>query len=158
MKEKRARFSIDNLTDDVAELGRNLWMAGLGAVAAVEEEGTKLYETVADTSSKRLAELQDEAAKIFDDLVKRGETTERRGREQITKRVEEVKDEVEATRKDIAARPKEFADKSEQAVAASVAKTLERLDVPTRAEVRTLTKTVERLTEQVAQLAAELEK
>ena len=156
MKEKRTTFRIENLPDDVAGLGRDLWMAGLGAVAAVEEEGKKRYETLTDPGRKRLAELQDEAARIFDDLVKRGENAERRGREQITERVEAVKEDVAAVREDVAARPRALAEKIEQTVAASVEKTLERLDVPTRAEVRTLTKTVERLTEQVAQLTASL--
>ena len=158
MKEKRTTFRIENLPDDAAELGRSLWMAGLGAVAAVEEEGTKFYQTVTDASSERLAGLQDEAAKIFDDLVKRGERAERRGREQIAERVEAVKEEVSAAREDVAARPKAIVEKIEQTVAASVEKTLERLDVPTRTEVQTLTQTVERLTEQVAHLTAGLEK
>lgn len=158
MKEKRTTISIENFPADVAELGRDLWMAGLGAVVTVEEEGTKFYETLTNTSTKRLAGLQDEAARLFDDLVKRGEKAERRGREQITERVEVVKKEMAAVREGVTARPRKLAEKIEQTVAESVEKTLERLDVPTRTEVRTLTKTVERLTEQVAQLAASLEK
>ena len=157
MKEKSTTYRLENLPDDVAELGRNLWMAGLGAVATVEEEGTKFYETLTDTSMKRLAGLQDEAARLFDDLVKRGGKAERRGREQVTERVEAVKEEMAAVREGVTARPRKLAEKIEQTVAESVEKTLERLDVPTRTEVRTLTKTVERLTEQVAQLAASLE-
>ncbi len=157
MKEKRTAFSIENFPGDVAELGRDLWMAGLGTIAAVEEEGTKFYETLIDTSSKRLSGLQEEAAKIFDDLVKQGEKAERRGREQVTARVEAVKEEVAAAREDVAARPRAIAEKIEQTVAGSVEKTLERLGVPTRTEVHLLTKTVERLTEQVAHLAASLE-
>ena len=157
MKEKRTTFSIENFPGDVAELGRDLWMAGLGAIAVVEEEGTKFYETVIDTSSKRLSGLQEEAAKIFDDLVKRGEKFEDRGRKQFAAQVEAVKEEVAAVREDVTARPRAVAAKIEQTAAASVEKTLERLAVPTRTEVRNLTKTVERLTRQVAQLAASLE-
>ncbi len=46
MKEKRTTLRIENFPADVAELGRDLWMAGLGAVATVEEEGTKFYQTL----------------------------------------------------------------------------------------------------------------
>ena len=157
MKEKRTTFSIENFPGHVAELGRDLWMAGLGAIAAVEEEGTKFYATWIDTSSKRLSGLQEEAAKVFDDLMKQGEKFEDRGRKQFAAQVEAVKEEVAAVREDVAARPRAVAQKIEQTVAASVEKTLERLAVPTRTEVRNLTKTVERLTRQVAQLAASLE-
>ncbi len=157
MKEKRTTFSIENFPGNVAELGRDLWMAGLGAIAAVEEEGTKFYATLIDTSSKRLSGLQEEAAKVFDDLMKQGEKFEDRGRKQFAVQVEAVKEEVAAVREDVAARPRTIAEKAEQTVAASVEKVLERLAVPTRTEVRNLTKTVERLTRQVAQLAASLE-
>ncbi len=153
MKEKRTTFSIENFPGHVAELGRDLWMAGLGAITVVEEEGTKFYETLIDTSSKRLSGLQEEAAKVFDDLVKRGEKFEDRGRKQFAA----VKEEVAAVSEDVTARPRAVAAKIEQTIAASVEKTLERLAVPTRTEVRNLTKTVERLTRQVAQLAAILE-
>ena len=157
MKDKRTTFSIENFPGHVAELGRDLWMAGLGAITVVEEEGTKFYETLIDTSSKRLSGLQEEAAKVFDDLVKRGEKFEDRGRKQFAAQVEAVKEEVAAVSQDVTARPRAIAEKAEQTVAASVEKTLERLAVPTRTEVRNLTKTVERLTRQVAQLAASLE-
>lgn len=157
MKDKRTTFDVETLSGDVADLGRDLWKAGLGAIATLEEESSKFYETVIDTSGKRLSEWQEEAAKVLDDLVKRGERAERRGREAVTARVEAVKEEAAAVKEDVAARPKAVAEKVEQRVAEAVEKTLERLDIPTRDEVRTLTKTVERLTQHLAQLTARLE-
>ena len=89
--------------------------------------------------------------------MKRGEKFEDRGRKQFAAQVEAVKEEVAAVSQDVTARPRAIAEKAEQTVAASVEKVLERLAVPTRTEVHNLTKTVERLTRQVAQLAARLE-
>ena len=157
MEKKQEPVTIKDLTGDVAEMGRDLWLAGLGAIAAVEEESTKMYENVLDTSSKRLKKLQEEATALFEDLVKRGEAFEQKGRKQITAQVEAVKEEVESVKEDFFTRQHEFTDKIEETVAGSVEKTLEKLEVPTRTEVRTLTKQVERLTEQVKKLAAGLE-
>jgi len=157
METKQETGRIKNLTSDVAEFGRDLWLAGLGAVATAEEEGVKLYENMLDTGSKRIKDLQEEATTLFDDLVKRGEAFEQRGREQITAQVEAVKEEVEAVKEDLTTRQHELTDKVEQTVTGSVEKTLEALEVPTRTEVRTLTEQVQRLTEQVKELAAGLE-
>ncbi len=156
--KKQAQRPIDTLTDDVADMARDLWLAGLGAVAAVEEESTKWYENLIDTSSKQLKDLQKEATKLFDDLVKRGETLEKKGRKQLNAQVEAVKDEVESVKETFTERQQEITDNIEKTVAGSVEKTLERLEVPTRTEVQTLTQQVERLTQQVRALAKGLEK
>lgn len=156
--KKQETFSIKNFTGDVADLSRDIWLAGLGAVATVEEESTKFYETLVDTSSQRIQMLQDEATKIFDDLVDRGKKVEHEGRKQLTERYEAVKKEVASVRLDFGERQKELTEKIEETVTGSVEKTLEHLDVPTRTEVRTLTRKVEGLTKQVKALAASLEK
>ncbi len=157
MEKKQEPLGIKNLIDDVAEFSRDLWLAGLGAVATVEEKGMKFYENLLDTSSKRLKDLQEEATKLFEDLVKRGEAFEQKGREQFTAHVEAVKEEVESVKEDLAERLQETTDKVEETVAGSVEKTLEALEVPTRTDVRALTEQVERLTAQVKELAAGLE-
>lgn len=156
MEKKQEPLGIKNLIDDVAEFSRDLWLAGLGAVATVEEKGMKFYENLLDTSSKRLKDLQEEATKHFEDLVKWGEAFEQKGRAQIAAQVEAVKEEVESVKEDLAARRQEITDKVEKTVAGSVEKTLEALEVPTRMEVRALTEQVERLTAQVKELTAGL--
>lgn len=153
MKKKQESPAIKNLTSDAAEFSRDLWLAGLGAVALVEEESLKFYENLLDTNSHRLKDLQEEATKLFDDMVKRGQAFEQKGRAQITAQVEAVKEEVESVKKDFTARGQEMTDKVEDAVTGSVEKTLEALDVPTRTEVQALTEQIERLTKQVKGLA-----
>ena len=143
MTTKQETLNIKNLTGDVAEMSRDLWLAGLGAVATVEEEGTKLYENLLDTSTDRLKNLQKEATTFFDDLVTRGEKFEH--------------DRLDPMIDDMGRPPTALMDKVEETVTGSVEKTLEKLEVPTRTEVHTLTKQVERLTAQVKQLAAGLE-
>ena len=146
--------TIKELTGDVAEMSRDFWLAGLGAVATVEEEGTKMYETLRESGNTRLTSLQKEATTFFDNRVTRGAAFEQKGRKQV----EVVKEGVETAREDFTERRQAFARKLEQTVTGSVEAALEKLEVPTRTEVRTLTQQVERLTRQVRQLAASLEK
>ena len=58
-----------NVQEEIKESAHKIWLAGLGALAAAEEEG----------------------AKMFNNLVERGEAYESRGREELAK----VKDKVE---------------------------------------------------------------
>ncbi|MFQ5570986.1 MAG: phasin family protein [Rhodothermales bacterium] len=154
MSDRPNRFTIETVAGDVAEASRNLWLAGLGTVVTVEEEGVKLYENMIRDGRKRWSTLQDDASRLFDDLVERGEKVEEKGWRQV----EAVKGDLHAAKDDLAKRRNAFADQVEQTVVGSVEKTLKRLDVPTRAEVRELTKTIEQLTEKVAHLATGLEK
>jgi poly(hydroxyalkanoate) granule-associated protein len=57
-KETKAKGS---LPDELTERGREVWLAGLGAMAAAEEEGTKL----------------------FNSLIEKGKSYESEGREQL---------------------------------------------------------------------------
>ena len=143
MKKKQEPLRIKTFTGDVAEMSRDMWLAGLGAVATVEEEGTKFYENLRETSTDRLKKLQEEATALFDDLVKRGEKFER--------------DRIDPMISDMGRPTKELAEQVEETVAGSVEKTLAKLDVPTRTEVHTLTEQVERLTAQVQELTVGLE-
>lgn len=141
-KEKEA-FRLSNLPGELIEKGRDLWLAGLGAVATVEKEGTELIETLEKQGDRLLSDLQKEANKFFKDLVKRGEQTEKEGRKRLTAVVSEVEE-----------RQKDVTGKLESLVSETVETALGRLDIPTRREVQTLTKKVEALTKQVDALTA----
>ena len=111
---------------ELKESAQKIWLAGLGALATAEEEGGKL----------------------FNNLVKKGEGFEERGKkavreasEKVSGRVEEVRDRAEST---IERMGDTFDEK--------VGNTLKRLGVPTREEIQKLTKRVEELTAKVDQL------
>jgi len=111
---------------EIKDSAHKIWLAGLGALQAAEEEGSKLFKN----------------------LVERGETFESRGRE----RYEDVKDQVE----DVAEKAKDRAestwDKVEARLDDAVTSALGRLGVPSRDEIATLTRRVEELTAVVEKL------
>ncbi|MEE8278830.1 MAG: phasin family protein [Thermoanaerobaculia bacterium] len=111
---------------EIRESAHRIWLAGLGALASAEEEGTKLFKS----------------------LVEKGESYEFRGKERLDKvlgKFEEAKGKAKG--KAEAAWEKvggSFEDK--------VADTLKRLGVPSREEIKKLTKRVEELTLKVDRL------
>lgn len=117
-----AKKKSEDVGKELRESAHRIWLAGLGAVAMAEEEGTKLLTT----------------------LVDKGEEFESRGRKQfdrVLRRVDDAKGKAESTW-----------DKVEDAVDHKVADALKRLGVPTRTEINKLTKRVEELTRKVDQL------
>jgi poly(hydroxyalkanoate) granule-associated protein len=120
------------IAEGVSKGGREVWLAGLGALATVEEQGSALYDTLVQQGEK---------------LVERGETLEERGRKQF----DELKDEVSERRQ-------AAAEKVETQVYEPMVETLRKLGIPTRAEVQTLSAKVESLTERVNLLIGKLER
>lgn len=111
---------------EVKDSAHKIWLAGLGALAAAEEEGSKLFKN----------------------LVERGEGFESKGRERygdvkssVGDAAEQAKDRVESTW-----------DKVEGRLDEAVTGALGRLGVPSRDEIATLTQRVEELTAVVEQL------
>jgi len=104
-----------NVQDDVRESAHRVWLAGLGALAAAEEEGSKLFKR----------------------LVEKGEKLEAKGKE----RVDEAKSKVGSAWEDVGEKLDE-----------QIAKALHRMGVPTRDEIRKLTRRVEELAAKVDQL------
>ncbi len=161
MKKQRETFNIETLSDDLAERSRDLWLAGLGAIATVEEESTKLYDRLVARRNqlekdgrKSLDDLQKEATRLFNDLVKRGRKVEQQGRKQLTAQVDAVKDEVAERQKELAGKVEQVTDKVEETVAGVVETVLERLEVPTRTEVKDLAAKVNTLAGKVHRLTS----
>lgn len=107
---------------EIKESVHKIWLAGLGALAAAEEEG----------------------AKVFNSLVERGEVYESRGKKELTK----VKERVEGA----IGKAESSWEKLGDSFDAKVAGTVERMGVPSREELETLTRRVEELTLKVDQL------
>lgn len=108
--------------EEIKESAHKIWLAGLGALAAAEEEGTKL----------------------FNSLVEKGEDYESRGKEELAR----VKDKVEGAFGKAETSWEKLGDAFDEKVAGAV----QRLGVPNRDEITTLTKRVEELTRKVDQL------
>jgi len=108
--------------EDIRESVNKIWLAGLGALAATEEEGTKIFNT----------------------LVEKGESYEIRGKKEAAK----VREQVEST----VGKAESSWEKLGEAFDEKVSGAIHRLGVPSGDEITTLTKRVEELTLKVDQL------
>ena len=127
---------------DVQDAVQKVFLAGLGALALAEEEGSK----------------------TFNKLVKRGKKVELPGlgmdrvraiREQIGGEAEKATDAVKDRVQDARYVAGETADKAETQLSDAVSGVMKRLGVPTRTEISELTASVERLTSQIERLKEE---
>ena len=111
-----------NVQEEIKDSVHRIWLAGLGALAAAEEEG----------------------GKIFSRLVDRGRDVESKGKVEVDKvkaEVDKMKTKAESTFETLGDK---FDDK--------LTSTLRRLGVPTRDEIRNLTQKVEELNAKIEQL------
>ena len=120
-KKTRKEFPMD-----VKDSAHKIWLAGLGAVAVAEEEGSKFFKT----------------------LVKKGEKFEDQRKKQVDEVVDKVKDGVEDVREGVESRWSRLGDSFDD----KVGNTLERLGVPSREEIYKLTQRVEDLTKKLDSL------
>ena len=116
------KTNIKDSSKELRESAHKIWLAGLGALNSAEEEG----------------------AKLFNKLVEKGEAFEARGREQIAKMQTSVEDAVGG----VETSWEKLGDAFDNRVAAAI----NRLGVPSRDEIVTLTKRVEELTMKVDSL------
>ena len=108
--------------DELKESVHRIWLAGLGALAAAEEEGSKLFSR----------------------LVDRGRDVESRGKVEVDK----VKENVDKFKAKAESTFESWGEKFDERLTS----TLHRLGVPTRDEIRNLTQRVEELNAKVEQL------
>ena len=111
---------------ELKDNAHKIWLAGLGALHAAEEEGSKLFKN----------------------LVARGETFENRTRE----RYDEMKEKVDHAAEEAKDRAESTWDRIESKLDEAVTEALGRLGVPSRDEIATLTQRVEELTAVVEKL------
>lgn len=117
----------ESLRDELTERGREVWLAGLGALATVEEEGTKLYSR----------------------LVERGQEFEEERRAEL----KEASEKAREKRDEAIAELEEASEETRSALTNAVNSALDRFGVPTRKEVDRLAEKVETLSVQVEELA-----
>lgn len=144
-----AKTTVDGVQNDLADTAadvrdavQKVFLAGLGALAVAEEEGSK----------------------VFKKLVKKGEKVDLPGfgtervtqiRKQLDGATDKATDAVKGRVKDARYMAGETADKAEDRVQEAVATVMKRLGVPTREEISELTASVERLTTHIDKLKNE---
>ena len=139
--KKKEFFGLVDLPDELAERGRDIWLAGLGALSMVEEEGVKLFNT----------------------LVEKGEAWEKESHKQIgaaKDKLDAAREKVETAVGDAAAKGSKITELDDLIISTvedTVEKILQRLGVPSHAEVRDLAGKVEKLSNEVVGLAKVIE-
>lgn len=130
MTNQQKTSNSESLQDELTERGRDVWLAGLGALATVEEEGTKL----------------------FNRLVDRGQDFEEERRHELEEATEKVREQSD----EALAQFEEAGEETQSMLSDSVRAALERFGVPTREEVDDLADKVDHLSQQVEELADHL--
>ena len=111
------------LQDDLKESAYRIWLAGLGALASAGEEG----------------------AKAFNRLVDRGREAESRSKDDWKAQADKAREQFDKAKEKAEGQWDEWSGKIDEVLTRS----LHRLGVPTRDEIRTLTQRVEELTAKV---------
>ena len=124
--EKDPRFGAHASTADLRKYTHQIWLAGLGAFAKAEEEGSKLFENLVDA----------------------GRDVESRARDKTESRVEEVKTKVKG-------RTGETLEKMEKAFDERLTGALSRLGIPNKREVEALNSRIEELTRTIEKLSGD---
>jgi len=106
--------------EPLMESAHRIWLAGLGALATAEEEGGKLFRQ----------------------LVERGESF----RGPVKEPIRSARGKVQETVDEVRSRAGRTVERLESAVDDRVGSVLEKIGVPSRAEIADLTRRVERLT------------
>ncbi len=127
-----ADVKADNsqLAAAVKESAQQIWLAGLGAFAKAQEEGTKVFET----------------------LVKEGGSIQMRTRAVAEEKLGEVTDKVTKVAGEVSKQATQSWDKLEQVFEQRVERALNRLGVPTSKEIQALIARVEELNASVQAL------
>ena len=126
-----------NATGDARRVGKTvmdsaqqIWLAGLGAFAKAQSEGTKLFES----------------------LVKEGAALDAKTRKFTEAKVGEARGNLEQTIGQVRERSQETWDKLEKVFEDRVSRALGRIGIPSHEELSTLTKRVEELAREVRKL------
>lgn len=119
--------SDKSLQNELSRRGREVWLAGLGALATVEEEGTKL----------------------FGNLVDRGKEFEKERREDLEEMTEKAREQGDEALSQI----EEAGEETQSLLLDTVHSALERFGVPTQNEIDRLSTKVDTLSKQVDALS-----
>ena len=137
-RAKTAAPKTSDLQDKAEQIKRSIsgsaqhiWMAGVGAFARAQEEGTRLFEA----------------------LVKEGMNIERSTRKLATNKVDAVRDAVEERVGQVRGRAADTWDRLEKVFEERVQRALTRLGVPGREEIAALIDRVDQLNRELRKLS-----
>ncbi len=116
----------------IVESAQHIWLAGLGAFAKAQDEGTRLFEA----------------------LVREGVSLEQKTRKMTAGKADEARGAVEAAVGQVKERSQETWDKLEKVFENRVSRALNHLGVPGSTELKSLTARVENLAREVHSLNA----
>ena len=112
---------------DVKSYARKIWLAGLGAYAKVGQEG----------------------GEYFQELIKAGQTVEKKGKKAVTEKLEAANAEIDEAKIEVSSfkgRVEVQLDKVEKAFDTRVASALNRIGIPSKHDVETLSAKLDELT------------
>ena len=116
-------MSDKNIQNELKDSAHKIWLAGLGALATAEEEGSKLFKN----------------------LVERGEGWESKNKERWEEMKEGVKSKIDETTGKAKDEAEGAWDKVESRIEDAVGAAFQKAGVPSREEIATLTKRVDEL-------------
>lgn len=129
-KSTSSSKSADHLGKSIMESAQQIWLAGLGAFAKAQEEGTKLFDT----------------------LVREGTSLEQKTRKLALGKAGEVRGAVESSVSQVKERTQETWDKLEKVFEERVSRALGKLGVPGRKELNEIAERVEALSRDIRKL------
>ncbi|WP_339538323.1 phasin family protein [Pseudomonas sp. RA_15y_Pfl2_54] len=112
---------------DVKSYARKIWLAGLGAYAKVGQEGSD----------------------YFQELIKAGQTVEKKGKKAVTEKLDAANTEIDEVKGEVSSfkgRVEVQLDKVEKAFDSRVASALNRIGIPSKHDVETLSAKLDELT------------
>ena len=112
---------------DVKSYARKIWLAGLGAYTKVGQEGSE----------------------YFQELVAAGQTVEKKGKKAVTEKLEAANAEIDEAKGEVSSfkgRVEVQLDKVEKAFDSRVASALNRIGIPSKHDVETLSAKLDELT------------
>jgi poly(hydroxyalkanoate) granule-associated protein len=138
-KKVQAKAPVSKLGGNVVDSARDIWLAGLGAFSVAQHESGKLVE---------------QGNKLFDKLVSEGKKLEKSTRGVAESTVDGLRSDVESRVDSVRQQAVDNWDKLEGIFEERVARVLGRMGVPTADDVNKLSARVQKLSDQVAALAA----
>ena len=119
-----------NFQNEMKDSVHKVWLAGLGALATAEEEGSKLFKN----------------------LVERGEGFEAKNKERVSSVTDELKSKVDDATQKARGQAEGSWERVEGKIEQAVASAFQKAGVPSRDEIATLTKRVDELISVVEKL------
>ncbi len=126
---------LQSLPDEVAGRARDVWLAGLGALSRLEQEGDKVLQT----------------------LIERGKEYENKRSEQLQEATEDFREQQKSFTEDITERLDNATKSVETVVVNTLSGTLGSIGVPTRDEVQGLSRRVGELSKKLDTLSRMLD-